>query len=80
MSSSKPRSPQIHKIVFVITKPRIPHSALPTRCSIGERASVEGPDAVRPVGAEPEDIKKLKKDADYLAEGIPCRDHHGTVP
>ena len=36
--------------------------------AIGERAAVAGPDAVRLVGAELDDIKKLKKDADYLVE------------
>ena len=36
--------------------------------AIGERASVVGPDEVRLVGAELDDIKKLKKDADYLVE------------
>ena len=53
-----------HKIVFVCIEAFGPDLA----AAIGERASIEGPDAVRLVGAELDDIKKLKKDADYLVE------------
>ena len=51
-----------HKIVFVIVE------AESTAFGPDLTAAVAGPDAVRLVGAELEDIKKLKKDADYLVE------------
>ncbi|MED6047217.1 DUF4242 domain-containing protein [Rothia kristinae] len=38
------------------------------RAAVSADAEVTGPDAVRLVGAELSDIKKLKKDADYLVE------------
>jgi len=57
-----------HKIVFVIIEAENTAFGSDLAAAIGERASVEGPDAVRLVGAELEDIKKLKKDADYLVE------------
>ena len=57
-----------HKIVFVIIEAENTAFGPDLAAAIGERASVEGPDAVRLVGAELDDIKKLKKDADYLVE------------
>ena len=57
-----------HKIVFVIVESENTAFGPDLAAAIGERATVAGPDAVRLVGAELEDIKKLKKDADYLVE------------
>ena len=57
-----------HKIVFVIVESENTAFGPDLAAAIGERAAVAGPDAVRLVGAELEDIKKLKKDADYLVE------------
>jgi len=57
-----------HKIVFVIIEAENTAFGPDLAAAIGGRASVEGPDAVRLVGAELDDIKKLKKDADYLVE------------
>ena len=57
-----------HKIVFVIVEAESTAFGPDLTAAIGERAAVAGPDAVRLVGAELEDIKKLKKDADYLVE------------
>ena len=57
-----------HKIVFVIVEAENTAFGPDLAAAIGERATVAGPDAVRLVGAELEDIKKLKKDADYLVE------------
>ena len=57
-----------HKIVFVIIESENTAFGPDLTAAIGERAAVAGPDAVRLVGAELEDIKKLKKDADYLVE------------
>lgn len=57
-----------HKIVFVIVESENTAFGPDLAAAIGERATVVGPDAVRLVGAELEDIKKLKKDADYLVE------------
>ena len=52
-----------HKIVFVIVEAENTAFGPDLTAAIGERATVAGPDAVRLVGAELEDIKKLKKDA-----------------
>ncbi|MDO5749672.1 MAG: DUF4242 domain-containing protein [Rothia sp. (in: high G+C Gram-positive bacteria)] len=57
-----------HKIIFVIIEAENTEFAQSITDAIGERASIAGPDEVRLVGAELEDIKKLKKDADYLVE------------
>ena len=57
-----------HKIIFVIIEAENTDFAPAIVEAVGERAAVAGPDEVRLVGAELEDIKKLKKDADYLVE------------
>ena len=57
-----------HKLIFAIIESENTAFAPALTAAIGERASVVGPDEVRLVGAELDDIKKLKKDADYLVE------------
>ena len=55
-----------HKLIFAIIESENTAFAPALTAAIGERASVVGPDEVRLVGAELDDIKKLKKDADYV--------------
>lgn len=57
-----------HNIVFVIVESDSTAFAPALTQAIGTGATVTGPDEVRLVGANLEDIKKLKKDADYLVE------------
>ena len=52
-----------HKLIFAIIESENTAFAPALNAAIGERASVVGPDEVRLVGAELDDIKKLKKDA-----------------
>ncbi|WP_085529048.1 DUF4242 domain-containing protein [Kocuria massiliensis] len=58
-----------HAQVFVIVEADSAEAITPAvESAVAERAKVTGPDPVRLVGAELEDIKKLKKNADYLVE------------
>ncbi|WP_030015555.1 MULTISPECIES: DUF4242 domain-containing protein [Micrococcales] len=58
-----------HAQVFVIVEADSPEAvSSAVEPAVAEQASVTGPDPVRLVGAELEDIKKLKKNADYLVE------------
>ncbi|SQC30110.1 Uncharacterised protein [Rothia kristinae] len=62
-----------HARLFVIVETDDPEQAAENaadrvRAAVSADAEVTGPDAVRLVGAELSDIKKLKKDADYLVE------------
>ena len=57
-----------HKLIFAIMSQKTPRSHPPSLRLLASAHSVVGPDEVRLVGAELDDIKKLKKDADYLVE------------
>ena len=57
-----------HRIVFVIVEADSPRFASPVVKAVEGVAEIAGPDEVRLVGAELDDIKKLKAHADYLVE------------
>jgi hypothetical protein len=57
-----------HRIVFVIVEADSPRFASPVVKAVEDVAEVTGPDEVRLVGAELDDIKKLKSHAEYLVE------------
>ena len=55
-----------HRIVFVVVEADSPRFASPVVKAVEGSAEIAGPDEVRLVGAELDDIKKLKSHADYL--------------
>lgn len=58
-----------YKLVFAIIEAANPGVFAPAvKDAFSARAGLEGPDEVRLVGAELEDIKKLKSSAEYLVE------------